>query len=59
MYESAFGAYYVVGSQFNGPMGREAVPFKLKKDAEEFVRGNGGKIVSFPQLTPAMVMDGK
>ena len=59
MYESAFGAYYVVGSEFNGPMGREAVPFKLKKDAEEFVRGNGGKIVSFPQLTPAMVMDGK
>ena len=59
MYESTFGAYYVVGSQVNGPMGREALPFKLKKNAEEFVKVNGGKIVNFPQLTPELVMDGK
>lgn len=59
MYESAFGTYYVVGSQVNGPMGREAIPFKLKKNAEEFVMANGGKIVSFPQLTPELVMDGQ
>lgn len=59
MYESAFGTYYVVGSQVNGPMGREAIPFKLKKNAEEFVMANGGKIVSFPQLTPELVMDVK
>lgn len=59
MYESAFGTYYVVGSKVDGPMGREAIPFKFKKDAEEFVSTNGGKIVSFPQLTPAMVMDGE
>ena len=59
MYESAFGAYYVVGSKVDGPMGREAIPFKLKKNAEEFVSANGGKIVSFPQLTPALIMDGK
>jgi len=39
-------------------MGREAIPFKLKKSAEEFVKVNSGKIVSFPQLTPALVMDG-
>ena len=58
MYESAFGTYYVIGSQVNGPMGREAIPFKLKKSAEEFVKVNSGKIVSFPQLTPALVMDG-
>ena len=57
MYESVFGAYYVVGSQMNGPMGREAIPFKLKKNAEEFVKANGGKIASFSQLTPALVMD--
>jgi nitrous oxide reductase accessory protein NosL len=56
MYESAFGAYYVVGSKVDGPMGREAIPFKLKKNADEFVKENGGKIVSFPQLTPALVM---
>ncbi len=59
MYESAFGTYYVVGSEVNGPMGREAIPFKLKKNAEEFVMANGGRIVSFPQLTPELVMDGK
>jgi len=58
MYESAFGAYYVVGSKLNGPMGREAIPFKLKKNAEEFVAANDGKIVNFLQLTPALVMDG-
>ena len=57
MYESAVGCYYVVGSQIAGPMGKEAVPFKLKSDAEEFVRINGGEIVSYSQLTPAMVMD--
>ncbi len=56
MYESAFGAYYVVGSKIEGPMGREAIPFKLKKNADEFVKENGGKIVSFSELTPALVM---
>jgi len=57
MYESAVGCYYVVGSQIDGPMGKEAIPFKLKSDAEEFVRVNGGKIVGYSQLTPAAVMD--
>ncbi|MFC1844840.1 nitrous oxide reductase accessory protein NosL [Thermodesulfobacteriota bacterium] len=59
MYESAFGAYYVVGSQINGPMGREAIPFKLKKNAEEFLKANGGQIVSFSQLTPSLIMNGQ
>jgi len=57
MYESAVGSYYVVGSQVDGPMGKEAIPFKLKNNAEEFVKGNGGKIVSFQQLTPALIME--
>ena len=55
IYESAFGAYYVVGSKMAGPMGPEAFPFKLKKNAEAFVKANGGKIVSFPQLTPEVI----
>jgi nitrous oxide reductase accessory protein NosL len=42
-----------------GRLLREAIPFKLKKNAEEFVKANGGKIVGFSQLTPALVMDGK
>jgi nitrous oxide reductase accessory protein NosL len=57
MYESAVGSYYVVGSKVDGPMGKEAIPFKLKNNAEEFVKGNGGKIVSFQQLTPALIME--
>ncbi len=55
MYESAFGPYYVVGSKVHGPMGMEALPFKIKKDAQVFVESNGGRIVSFSELTPAMV----
>ena len=56
MYESAFGPYYVVGSKVYGPMGMEALPFKVKKNAEEFVEIHGGEIVSFAQLTPELVM---
>lgn len=56
LYESAFGPYYVVGSKVYGPMGMEALPFKVKKNAEEFVEIHGGKIVSFSQLTPELVM---
>lgn len=59
MYESAYGTYYVVGSEVVGPMGKEAIPFKLKKDAEEFVKANGGEIVGFQQLTPELVMGSK
>ncbi|MDW7771628.1 MAG: nitrous oxide reductase accessory protein NosL [Desulfobulbaceae bacterium] len=59
MYESAFGAYYVVGSGIIGPMGSEAIAFKLKKDAEEFVRENGGEIVGYSQLTPELLTRGK
>ncbi len=55
MYESAYGPYYVVGSKVHGPMGHEALPFKFKKDAEKFANDNGGKILNFPQLTPAAV----
>ncbi|MGI9568485.1 MAG: nitrous oxide reductase accessory protein NosL, partial [Desulfobulbia bacterium] len=59
MYESAFGGYYVVGTQVQGPMGMEAFPFKLKNNAEDYVTANGGKIVGFSQLTPELVMGGK
>jgi nitrous oxide reductase accessory protein NosL len=57
-FESAFGTYYVVVSQVDGPIGREAISFKLKKDTEEFEKINGGTIFSFPKLTPALVMGG-
>ena len=47
----------MVGSQVNGPMGKEAIPFKLKKNADEFVKNNGGTIVNYSQLTPELVMN--
>jgi len=55
---SVFGTYYVVGSQVDGSMEREAISFKLKKDAQEFEKINGGTIFNFPKLTPALVMGG-
>lgn len=58
MYESAFGAYYVIGSKVDGPMGREAIPFKFKKNAEDFVGKNGGTIVSYTELTPELIGGG-
>jgi copper chaperone NosL len=54
-YESAIGLYYVVGSELFGPMGREAIPFRSKKAAEDLVSEEGGKIVRFDELTPQMV----
>ncbi|MDD3619579.1 MAG: nitrous oxide reductase accessory protein NosL [Desulfobulbaceae bacterium] len=59
MYESAYGAYYVVGSRVDGPMGKEAIPFKFKKEAEDFVRDNGGRIVGYPELTPELLTGGE
>jgi len=53
-YESAIGLYYVVGSKLLGPMGREAIPFRLKKAAEEMVAKEGGEIMSYQKLTPKM-----
>jgi nitrous oxide reductase accessory protein NosL len=55
MYESAFGVYYVVGSSVDGPMGKEAIPFKFRQNAEDFIKENGGEIVGFDQLTPELI----
>jgi len=40
-------AYYVVGSTAQGPMGTEAFAFDKKNQAQEFVRKNGGRVLSF------------
>lgn len=54
-YEAAIGLYYVVDSKVLGPMGKEAIPFRSKKAAEELVAKQGGKIVTYQELTPQMV----
>jgi len=52
----ARAAWYVVGSDVLGPMGRELVPFARREDAEEFLRDHhGARIVGFDEVTPALV----
>jgi copper chaperone NosL len=44
-------AYYVVGSGKQGPMGYEAIAFDKKKAAGDFARKEGGKVLTFSQVT--------
>jgi copper chaperone NosL len=49
-------AYFVIGSDVSGPMGRELVPFAGKEDAEGFLKDHGGiKIVRFSEITAALL----
>jgi len=44
-------AFYVIGSDVYGPMGKELVPFARREDAEEFQRDHGGRrIVVFDEV---------
>ena len=40
-----FKAYYVLGSDIYGPMGRELIPFEKEADAKEFLKDHGGKSI--------------
>jgi copper chaperone NosL len=45
-------AYYVLGSNVFGPMGKELVPFSKKADAEGFLKDHGGKsVLRFSDVT--------
>lgn len=49
-------AYFVIGSDVSGPMGRELIPFAKKEDAEGFLKDHGGKkIVRFPEITASLL----
>jgi nitrous oxide reductase accessory protein NosL len=41
----AVSAFFVVGSDVYGPMGRELIPFVTENDAQEFMRDHAGKQV--------------
>lgn len=44
-------AFYVVGSDVTGPMGKELIPFAHRDDAEEFRRDHAGRrIVVFDEI---------
>lgn len=46
-------AWYVVGSDVFGPMGRELIPFAKKTDATEFMKDHAGKnLFRFEEVTP-------
>lgn len=45
-------AYYVIGSDVYGPMGREFIPFKKEEDAKGFMKDHKGKkVVVFQEIT--------
>ncbi len=44
-------AYYVVGSDVLGPMGKELIPFKSFKEAQNFIADHNGKIVRWSDIT--------
>jgi nitrous oxide reductase accessory protein NosL len=51
-------AYYVIGSDTYGPMGRELVPFEREQDAREFLRDHQGKrVIRFRDVTPAVLRE--
>lgn len=52
-YVDAAGAWYVIGSDVLGPMGKEAVPFGKEADARSFFTDHhGSQILRFSGMTP-------
>jgi len=49
-------AWYVIGSDVFGPMGRELIPFQQEMEAKEFAKDHLGKqILRFDEVTPALI----
>jgi nitrous oxide reductase accessory protein NosL len=49
-------AFYVIGSNVLGPMGKELVPFAGRDDADGFLRDHRGlKLLRFEEITPAVI----
>jgi copper chaperone NosL len=47
-------AFYVIGSDVRGPMGKELVPFAKKADADGFLKDHRGeKVLRFDEIVPA------
>ncbi len=51
-------AFYVLGSDTTGPMGREIIPFAREADAQEFLRDHHGKkVLRFKEITPSILKE--
>ena len=49
-------AFYVIGSDVLGPMGRELVAFKSEADAKAFLKDHEGKkVLQFKDITPEVM----
>ncbi|MBU0514111.1 MAG: nitrous oxide reductase accessory protein NosL [Proteobacteria bacterium] len=49
-------AWYVIGSDVLGPMGRELIPFKKRADALAFLKDHKGKkVLKFEEVTPCVI----
>jgi nitrous oxide reductase accessory protein NosL len=47
-----YQAFYVIGSDVYGPMGRELIPFEKEEDAKEFMKDHRGKtLLRFKDVT--------
>jgi copper chaperone NosL len=53
----ARNAYYVVGSDATGPMGKEAFPFSNRKAAGNFTTAHSGKILRFTEVSFDRIMN--
>jgi nitrous oxide reductase accessory protein NosL len=52
----ARGAYYVLGSDVLGPMGRELIPLRREADAREFLKDHQGlRILTFKDVNPSVL----
>ncbi|GBC61916.1 nitrous oxide reductase accessory protein NosL [Desulfonema ishimotonii] len=53
---NARDAFFVIGSDVYGPMGRELIPFTTRADAAEFMKDHRGKkILRFDAVTPSVI----
>lgn len=51
-YIDARKAFYVIGSDILGPMGKELIPFEKESDAKVFMKDHKGqKILKFQEIT--------
>jgi copper chaperone NosL len=48
-------AFFIYGGDIMGPMGEAMVPFAQKKDAEDYIKKHGGRIVMLEQVTMEML----
>jgi copper chaperone NosL len=53
---NARNAWYVLGSDVFGPMGRELIPLEKESEAKEFMKDhNGKKILKFSEVTAEVI----